>query len=143
MGQAKAVVDRLWAALEAQRLEELGAICSPDIAVTMPGGVRLRGVAALGQVLGAYLAAFPDLRHEVVDVVEAGDKIALELRVTGTHTGTLQTPNGPIPATGKPVAWESVDLVTVAGGKIASWHAYYDQLAFLAQLGPQPGPATA
>jgi predicted ester cyclase len=143
MGQAKAVVDKLWVALESQRLEDLGAICSPEIAVTMPGGIHLCGLAALGQMLGAYLAAFPDLRHEVVDVVEAGDKIALELRVTGTHTGTMQTPNGPIPATGKPVTWDSVDLVTVAGGKIASWHTYFDQLAFLGQLGLLPEPATA
>jgi steroid delta-isomerase-like uncharacterized protein len=143
MGQAKALVDRLWVALETQRFEILGEICSPESAIVMPGGIRLRGVDQLAQLLGAYTAAFPDLRHEVVDFVEAEDKIALELRISGTHTGTMQTPNGPIPATGRQVVWESVDFVTVAGGKIASWHAYYDQLAFLAQLGLLPEPATA
>jgi predicted ester cyclase len=143
MGQAKALVDRLWATLESQRFEALGEVCSPEIAVTMPGGISLRGVDQLGQLLRAYFAAFPDLRHEVIDFVEAGEKIALELRVGGTHTGTMQTPNGPIPPTGRRVTWESVDFVTVAGGKIASWHAYYDQLAFLAQLGLLPEPATA
>lgn len=143
MGQAKTLVDGLWAALESQRFEELGAICSPEAAIVMPGDLRLRGVDQLTQILRAYLAAFPDLRHEVVDFVEAGNKIALELRITGTHTGTMQTPNGPIPPTGRQVVWESVDFVTVVDGKIATWHAYYDQMAFLGQLGLLPAPALA
>src|SRR3954452_12032776 len=132
MGQAKTLVDRLWATLESQRFEELGEICSPEIAVTMPGGISLRGVDQLGQVLRAYFAAFPNMRHEVIDFVEAGEKIALELRVSGSQTGTMQTPNSPIPPTGRQVIWASVDFVTIASDKIPSWHAYYDQLPFMA-----------
>ena len=111
----------MWTILEAQQFEQLGEVCSPEIAVRMPGDVRLHGVEPLADMLRAYFVAFPDLRHEVVDVVEAGETIAVELRIDGTHAGTMHTPNGPIPPTGRRVAWESVDLVKVADGRIVSW----------------------
>jgi len=143
MGTAKAVVDRTWAALESGQLADLRGIFAPDAEMVMPGGMQVRGIEQIEPVLRAYFAAFPDLRHRVVSSVEAEDRIALELQITGTHTGTLMTPNGPIPATGRSVEWQSVDMITVADDKIASWHAYYDQLAFLGQLGLLPEPATA
>jgi ketosteroid isomerase-like protein len=64
------------------------------------------------------------------------------LTFTGTHTGTFRTAQGDIPATGRPVVIESVDVITLRDGKIASWHTYFDQMAFLAQLGLPPEPAT-
>jgi predicted ester cyclase len=143
MGQLKALVDQVWTILETGRFDALGEVYTPESEFAMPGGLRLRGPEQIGQVMRAYFAAFPGLRHEVVDFVEAGETIALELRITGTHTGTMQTPNGPIPPTGRQVTWESVDFVKVAGGKIVSWHAYFDQMAFLMQLGLIPEPAAA
>lgn len=56
-------------------------------------------------------------------------------------TGTLPTPNGPIPPTGRSLNLESVDFIEVVDGKFASWHAYYNQLSFMAQLGLLPAPA--
>lgn len=94
-------------------------------------------------MIGAFYSAFPDLRHEVVDHVESVETIALELRVTGTHSGPMRTPAGEIPPTGKKVLWESVDFIKIEGGKIRSWHVYQDQVAFLTQLGLMPEPAQA
>ena len=141
--RAQELVERMWTILESQRFEAIGECLDDESETVLPGGLRLRGVAQVAEVMRSYFAAFPDLRHEIVDVVEAGDRIAVELRITGTHTGTMQTPNGPIPTTGRRVVWESVDFIKVAGGKIVSWHAYYDQLSFLAQLGLLPEPAAA
>jgi ketosteroid isomerase-like protein len=103
----------------------------------MPG-MSFKGAAALQQMLGAYLAAFPDLRHHVRHSVESGDTIALELEVTGTHTGAMQTPQGTFPATGKKVLWDSCDVVRVRDGKIASWHVYHDTVPFLTAMGVIP-----
>ena len=126
-----------------EQLELLHTVTTPDCDVSMPGGMRVEGPEQLTSLLRAYFSAFPDFRHAIVDSVEspAGDKIAVELRITGTHTGPMQMPEGEIPATGRSVVWESVDLVTVRDGKIAAWHTYYDQLAFLQQLGLVPEPA--
>ena len=86
-------------------------------------------------MLGAYRTGFPDLKHRVIDVVESGDTIAIELVVEATHTGPMHTPNGVIPATGKRVTWDSCDYIKVRGGKIVSWHVYHDPAAFYAALG--------
>jgi ketosteroid isomerase-like protein len=75
------------------------------------------------------------LRHHVRHVVEASDFVVLELEVTGTHTGPMQTPQGTVPATGKKVIWDSCDVVQVRGGKIASWHVYHDTMPMLTALG--------
>ncbi|HKG27378.1 MAG TPA: ester cyclase, partial [Thermomicrobiales bacterium] len=85
--------------------------------------------------------AFPNIRHQFLDSIESGDKVAVELEVTGTHIGTFRTPQGDVPATGRSVVWDSTDFVTLRDGKIASWHTYFDQMAFLAQLGLLPEPA--
>src|SRR3712207_983779 len=34
--------------------------------------------------------AFPDLHHEIEDIVAEGDKVAVRLNVTGTHKGEFQ-----------------------------------------------------
>lgn len=143
MGQAKELVDRAWQAIEAHTLDKLSELYAPDVEITHPGGIRLRGPEQLRPFLEAYLAAFPDLRHESVDWVESGDAIAVELRTTGTHSGPLHTPDGTIPPTGKHFLWESVDFIKVEGGKITSWHTYLDQVPFLTQLGLLPAPASA
>src|SRR3990172_259544 len=88
MGQAKEVVDRWWAAFGSGDFDTLGRLGTPDADIVMPGGMVLRGPEQMRPVLEAYRSAFPDLRHEVVDYVESGDKIAVELKTVGTHTGT-------------------------------------------------------
>jgi steroid delta-isomerase-like uncharacterized protein len=137
---AKEITDRVWAAVESGDLDALEGLAQPD--VRFYGiGMELNGVDELRGMLEAYLEGFPDLNHEVRDYVESDGTIALELHVRGTHTGTMRGPQGEIPATGKPVLWESCDYIKVRDGKVASWHVYNDQLAFLVQLGLAPDPA--
>ena len=137
---AKQVVDAVWDAMESDDFGRFRDLADPDIEVRY-GGTTMRGVEELTGFVQGYKEAFPDLRHEVVDYTEAGDTIALELHVKGTHSGTLRTPEGEIPATGREVLFESCDYVKVRDGRIASWHVYNDQLAFMAQLGLAPQPA--
>jgi steroid delta-isomerase-like uncharacterized protein len=141
MGQARDVVEQWWSLFEAGRLDEAAAVGQPDVEVKQPGGILLHGPTELISMLQVFREAFPDIRHQVLDVVESGDRIAVELTVTATHTGTFHTPQGDIPPTGRTLVWESVDFITLRDGKIASWHTYFDQMAFLAQLGLLPEPA--
>ena len=64
--------------------------------------------------------------------------MAAEARFTATHTGPLASPGGDIPPTGKPVALDYVEGTRFADGRIASEHVYFDQVAFLSQLGLLP-----
>jgi steroid delta-isomerase-like uncharacterized protein len=144
MAEAKDLIDGFWSALERHDWDAVGGRVDAQGECVMPGGMRIPG-AQIVPFLQAYVAAFPDLRHEVVDYVENGDGIAVELRVTATHTGPFHTPQGTVPATGRPMVWKSVDFIRIADGKIRSWHTYFDQLTFLQQLGlmPAPEPVTA
>ena len=140
MGQAREIFDQWLALFEAGDFAQLGTVMQPDAAATMPGGMQFRGPDELRPLLEAFHEAFPDLRHQIVDIVESGDKIAVELRIACTHTGTLRTPQGDVPPTGRSVAWEQIDFVTLRDGKVATWHTYFDQMAFLTQLGLLPAP---
>jgi predicted ester cyclase len=43
------------------------------------------------QFSAAFYSAFPDLRHNIVDMVAEGeDKVAVRLNVTGTHKGEFR-----------------------------------------------------
>jgi predicted ester cyclase len=47
-------------------------------------------------LLAGVTNAFPDLHHEIEDIVAEGDKVAVRLNVTGTHKGEFQgiSPSG-------------------------------------------------
>ena len=134
MSNNKTVCDRVWEMLESGKLEKLAEVIDADCDFKMPG-MTFKGVEALRQMFVGYRTAFPDIRHHVRHHVESGDAIALELEVSGTHTGPMQTPKGPVAATGKKVVWDSCDYVRVRGGKIISWHVYHDTVPFLTALG--------
>jgi steroid delta-isomerase-like uncharacterized protein len=140
MSEIQATVENFWKAMESGRLEELDAIVDPDCHFKMPGA-DISGLAAMKPLLAAYMAAFPDLRHDVKNAVASGDAIALELLVTGTHTGPMHTAKGAVPATGRKIVWESCDYVRVRNGRVVSWHGYYDNVPFLAALGLIDAPA--
>lgn len=42
----------------------------------------------LRTLIGQYREGFPDLRFEVEDLIEQGDRIAVRARLRGTHLGT-------------------------------------------------------
>ena len=140
---AKEIVDQVWAAMESGDLDAFEALTHPDEFEFRGVGNHLTSGAEMREFLEAWRTGFPDIRHEVRDYVESGDTVALELRVTGTHTGPLRGPQGEIPPTGRTVVWETADYVKVRDGKVVSWHVYDDQLAFMVQLGLMPDPAAA
>jgi predicted ester cyclase len=134
MGGAKELADKVWQIVESKQLDRLPEVIAADCHFKMPG-MEFRGIGAVKEMLGAYMTAFPDLKHEVHHHVESADTIALELTVRGTHTGPMHTPQGSIRGTGKKVIWESCDYLRVKDGKIASWHVYHDPMPFLTALG--------
>ena len=76
-----------------------------------------------------------------VRLVESGDAAVVEIRVRGRHTGPLPLPDGEAPATGNEIAFDEAAVVRAAGGRIVSWHSYYDGLAFARQVGLAPAHA--
>jgi steroid delta-isomerase-like uncharacterized protein len=93
----------------------------------------LTGLAMIGYTSGLF-AAFPDLSFEIVNAAQTGNHtVAAQWMMRGTNTGPLAGN----PPTGKAVTLPGADFITVEGDKIRSVQGYFDQKAFLEQLGLQ------
>lgn len=142
MGDAADVMRRKMEAFNAQDAEGLLAVFSPDCRKEAPGA-SLQGPEQVVAFFSVFWAAFPDLHCEVTRVVEEGSTVAVQGRTTGTHLGTLPTPGGDIPATGRRIDLPISDLYEVEDGLIVSSSLSFDRLALLEQLGVVPAPVAA
>jgi len=69
---------------------------------------------------------------EEQDVIASEDLVAIRLVVSATHTGNMLG----VPATGRPVQWDAVDIYRVTDdGKISEQWAFEDLAAILSQVG--------
>jgi steroid delta-isomerase-like uncharacterized protein len=84
------------------------------------------------------LAAFPDLRMGVEDIVADADKAVARVRLTGTNRGGFMG----MPATGKSVDVQLIDIFRFGGDGLLHEHwGVVDALAMMQQLGVVPaGP---
>lgn len=87
----------------------------------------------------ALVAAVPDLRCEIDDVLEDGDKVVVRNRIVGTNSGPFMG----MPATGKHIDVQGIDIVRMTGGRIAEHWGIYDAAGMMQQLGLAPAPAGA
>jgi steroid delta-isomerase-like uncharacterized protein len=103
----------------------------------LPPGIPAgrEGVKAL---FSAVRAAFPDLRAEVEDVIAQDDRVVMRETWTGTHTGEYFG----VPATGRQVSMQVVDIARFAHGKVVEHWGVADQLSLLQQLSAIPTPAS-
>jgi len=95
-----------------------------------------QGVEPFRQQVAAFRAAFPDLRVTIEDVLIDGDRFASRTTVTGTHTGDLMG----MPATGKRISVEAVDIGRIANGQAQERWGGLNMYSMLTQLGAIPAP---
>jgi predicted ester cyclase len=136
MGEARRLWEQAWEAIEAGKGAGLAELFHPDIDLRT-SSAEGQGVGYAQGVFARHKEAYPDLIHEVEDIVESADgrSMVAELVFHGTHSGTLRHPDGrEIPPTGLRLTWRAVDKVRVADGRITSWHAMFDRLSLLVQL---------
>jgi predicted ester cyclase len=106
-----------------------------------PGGLRLSGIAGWGAFWDLWNDAFPDNAVEA-SAFGDGEQAAEEGRFVGTHTGTLRTPGGDLPPTGRTVDVPYALIFRVTNGKVTFVRLYFDQVELLTQLGLIPELAT-
>ncbi len=105
----------------------------------------LRGREAIRKDTANFVRAFPDLRFEILTVIEKDERTgAGEIRMTGTHTGPLESPTGEqIAPTNKRMELKGAAFARVnERGEIVEERRYYDVGTILRQLGLVPEPAT-
>ncbi len=97
-----------------------------------PGqGPGLQGVKDWFSSIGS---AFPDLQIAVEDLIAEGDKVVARAMFRGTHSADFQG----IPATGKQVSMQVIDILRIENGKIVERWGLSDQMGMMQQLGVMP-----
>jgi steroid delta-isomerase-like uncharacterized protein len=77
-------------------------------------------------------AGFPDMRMNAEDVLASGDKVVVRTKLTGTHEGELMG----IPATGKKIGVQLIDIIRFGDDGLAHEHwGVADMMTMMQQLG--------
>src|ERR1700682_4167352 len=136
--EARAVVERGMKAFNAHDLEAVARDAAPDIEATAPGDIKLKGPQAVKEYNQAFITAFSDARVEAKKIFAQGATVIVEGIFTGTHDGTLKTPMGDVPATGRKVKGEFIQVLEVDRGLVKRDNLMYDQVQLMTQLGLAP-----
>ena len=99
---------------------------------------KVEGPEKIVELFKGWKTAFPDAVGTVTSAVGGGNKAALEVTWTGTHTGPLETAEGTIPASGKRQETPGCLVFGFEGGKIKENRQYFDSMTLLKQIGAQP-----
>ncbi|HZT95670.1 MAG TPA: ester cyclase [Chloroflexota bacterium] len=97
------------------------------------------GVGGLTGLLASFIGALPDLNAAEQDIVAENDLVVVRLVVSATVKGTLLG----VPADGKPVRWDAVDIYRVTDGKISEEWAADDVASIMTQIGAFSPPWAA
>jgi steroid delta-isomerase-like uncharacterized protein len=135
MSDAAELGKRWFEAIEAGDIEGAMGLLADDVEFDTPSG-PMRGTGLVRPFVQGYIDGFPDGTFELKSEVSVGSRAALEGVYAGTNTGAMATPQGEMPATGRSVSIPFVTIFeSVDGERISSHRVYWDQMAFMTQLG--------
>jgi steroid delta-isomerase-like uncharacterized protein len=100
-----------------------------------PTGQRFQGHEGFKQFMMSFKSAFPNIKLNVMSQIVSDDAVVTEFKAVGTHTGSLMTPKGEIPATGRTAEWSVCEVNRFRDGQLVSLHNYQDLGSMLQQLG--------
>lgn len=127
---------RLHEAWNERNFDEIADATAPDAVITIVGsGDTFEGIDGARAFNEMWANGFPDGEVTVDQVIESGDLVVVEFTGRGTHTGTLVTSMGEIPATGRSMTLQLCDVMEFKDGKVQSQKTYFDSGSMMAQLG--------
>jgi len=138
--EARAVIERGMKAFNAHDMEAIARDVAPDAEYMAPGDMKLKGPQKIKEYNQNFVTAFPDARVEAKNIFTQGNHVIVDGVFTGTHNGILKTPMGDVPATGKKVNGDYVQIFDVDRGLVKKVHMVYDQVQLMTQLGMAPAP---
>lgn len=83
----------------------------------------------------AMAGALTERTTEVLSIVEQDGKLAVAFQITATHSGSLASPLGDVPPTGKRVTTRVIDVLQLENGRIRELWMVADTIGQLLQLG--------
>jgi steroid delta-isomerase-like uncharacterized protein len=132
--QSPAIIDMHFKALIQHDVKAIANGYAEDAQVYSPNWEGAKtGTAGITEVYTRYFVSTPDLTYKINNIINAGENIVVEYSVNGT----LSNPEGNTPdyMKGKKYTLNYCAIFTVKNGKIIKETDYFDQVAFLRQVG--------
>jgi predicted ester cyclase len=116
--------------------DDAAGYLNPDI--QWSGGTvgTITGTANVAGLFAGVVAALPDAHITVDDIFGQGDQVVVRVVVSGTQNGAILG----IPASGRFVQWDGVDVYRLSYGKISNIWAGDDWTAILNDTGTYKAP---
>ncbi len=132
----KAVVRRFVQEVQNQRnLDVVDELVHPDF-VDHSGPPEAQGIEGVKASHKMLFSAFPDLNVTIQQQLAEDDQVLTYKTFHGTHLGAFMG----IPATGRQISFDLMDIMTVHDSKIAEHWKVADFLSLMQQLGAMPAP---
>ena len=132
----KTIVRRFEELFNEKQVDRADEFVAPDYIDhgALPG--QAPGLDGAKQKWAMYIAAIPDLRVPIEDMVAEGDKVVVRWTAEGTQRGELLG----IPPTGKRLRFSGISIYRLAEGKVAEVWEQFDRLGLMQQHGVIPTP---
>lgn len=133
MSDLKARTQQLIDGLNQGNLDVIDEVVHDDFVEheALPPGIP-NGKEAPRVLFSMMLAAFPDFRYNVEEMLQDGNKVVIRGRFTGTHDGVEFMG---IPPTGNGFDAAVIDIMEYAGDKLIGHWGVMDNAAMMQQLG--------
>jgi predicted ester cyclase len=124
------VLDLYENVLNKKKLELLGEYIADDFV----GTNGKKGSEGFQQPLLPLIQAFPDFEYKLEELICEGDKVAVQWKLSGTHTGQFQY----IAPTGKTFSNTGMAIFQLRNSRITKAQVLTDRLGFLQELDVLP-----
>lgn len=108
-------------------------IFAPGFVAYMPGQPPM-GRAAFEQFVAGFGVGFPGYTYEIRDQIAQGDIVVNRLTWRGIHGGEFAG----IPATGRPIELDGINMFKVKNGRVVEQRGELDFFGLLQQIGAIP-----
>ena len=116
--------------------DRVRTVATPDVVYDeVATGRKAEGIDQVLPLWQGWARAFPDSKAAFHNAIASGSSVMLEITWNGTHKGPLETPNGPVPPTGKTIAIRACMVVELEGERVKRERHYFDMATLSQQLG--------
>jgi len=128
----KTIVRRLYEEVwNDRKVDVVDKLLSPSHALQEPNASGSQiGPQVYKATVTRFLAAVPDLRFTIQDMISEGDKVVVSWVLSGTHQGEFYG----IAPTNKKISVEGITIHQIKNGKILESYASWDRLGMMRQV---------
>ncbi len=118
--------------------KSIAAFAADAEIIDVPTGATFHGPEGYMRLGLFSIENFPDMREEPTNVFATEDQVTLEGTLRWNDTSPLYLPAGGLPSLRRSGELRCCFVLQIRNEKIASFHAYYDMMTQMEQLGLAP-----